>query len=144
MKHIISLVLISFLLQGCAGTRYSYKSHLQKEGDASVLRVQKGDSIELLAVGKGFPGQWGYFPWVISSSPDIARVDCKEARSVVPFREPGILLGGEVCRLTAQKAGKLMLYFGNKYNLSKDNYQDSVGVIVVESESALLETYPTL
>jgi len=131
MKRITQLFLISFLIQGCAGTRYSYTSLSEDNDGISVFRVQKGDITELLAHGNGFPGSWGYLPWVISSSPEIASVDCKKARSVIPFREPGVVFGGTVCNLTAHEKGKTTLYFGNKYNLTVDTYEKKVDVTVV-------------
>jgi len=131
MKRITYLFLISFLMQGCTGTRYSYTTLSEKNDDISVFRVQKGDITELLAHGNGFPGSWGYLPWVISSSPETASVDCKKARSVIPFREPGVVFGGIICSLTAHEKGEITLYFGNKYNLTEDIYDETVDVIVV-------------
>jgi len=133
MKHITYLLLISFLLQGCAGARYSYTSLIDKSDDISILHAQTGDIIELLAVGNGFPGRWGYHPWVISSLPEIASVNCKKARSIIPFREPGVVFGGITCNLTAHVKGKTTLYFGNKYNLTENNYEEKVEAFVVEN-----------
>jgi hypothetical protein len=130
MKNASYLFLVLLLLQGCAGTRYSYTSLIEQTDDVSVLRVQRGTVTELLAVGDGFPGWWGYYPGVISSSPDIASVDCKKARSVIPFREPGVIFGGEVCNLTAHKEGKATLYFGNKFAVDREGFEEKVDVIV--------------
>lgn len=130
MKHITFLFLISFLLQGCGGTRYSYTTLIEKNEDISVLRVQTGDITELLAVGNGFPGRWGYHPWVFSSSPEIASIDCEKARSALPFLEPGVVFGGIVCNLIAHQKGKATLYFGNKYNLTENNYEERVDAFV--------------
>ena len=133
MKNLTCLLLISFLIQGCSGTRYSYRSLVDMNQDTSSIQLQKGDVIELFADGNGFPGSWGYEFWAISSSPEIASVNCKDTRSVIPFREPGIVFGGKVCSLNAHKKGKITLYFGNKYYLNKDNYQEKYLVVVVDS-----------
>ena|GEM_PF-1411007 len=130
MKNVSYLFLVLLLLQGCAGTRYSYTSLIEETEDASVLRVKRGEVAELMAVGDGFPGWWGYYPGVISSSPQIASVDCTKARSAIPFREPGVIFGGEICNLTAHKAGKATLYFGNKFALDQEGAKEKVDVIV--------------
>ncbi|MFV8569586.1 hypothetical protein ACNQ6O_00115 [Marinobacter sp. SBS5] len=132
MNKIAYLLLVSCLLQGCAGTRYSYTSLIEENNNTSVLRLKKGDTAELLAIGNGFPGWWGYYPGVISSEPEIASVDCENARSAIPFREPGVLFGGETCNLTAHEKGKATLYFGNKYALAVDSYDEKYDVIIVE------------
>ena len=132
MKRITYLLLIFLFLQGCAGTRNTYRNQLEIENDLPILRLNKGEATEILAVGDGFPGWWGYFPWVISSSVDVASIDCKNSRSFVPFREPGVIFGGKVCNLIARKAGKATLYFGNKYNLTAENYTDKIDVFILE------------
>lgn len=132
MKYIPYILFISFLLQGCAGTRNSYTSLLEDNNEMAVIRVSKGESVELLAIGNGFPGWWGYYPGVISSAPQIASVDCNEARSAVPFRKPGTVFGGEVCTLTAHEKGTTTLYFGNKFGLDQENYREKIDVIIVE------------
>ncbi|WP_156815204.1 hypothetical protein [Amphritea japonica] len=86
--------------------------------------------MELLAIGNGFPGRWGYFPWAVSSSPEIASVDCIKSRSFIPFREPGVIFGGITCNLIAHEKGRTELYFGNKYNLSEDTYVERVDAII--------------
>lgn len=130
MKPVYCLFLL-LLLQGCAGTRHSYTGLLEQGDGVSVLRLHTGDVVELLAIGNGFPGWWGYYPGVISSSPEIASIHCAKARSAIPFREPGVVFGGEVCRLTAHNAGRSTLYFGNKFALGKDSYAEKVEAIVV-------------
>ncbi|WP_323750415.1 hypothetical protein [Marinobacter sp.] len=132
MNKIACLLLVFCLLQGCAGTRNSYTSLIEENNDASVLRLNKGDTVELLAIGNGFPGWWGYYPGVISSEPEIASVDCENARSLLPFREPGVLFGGEICNLTAHEKGKTTLYFGNQYVLTVNSYDEKYEVIIVE------------
>ena len=124
--------MIVSLLQGCSGTRNNYTSLLEKSNEGSVLRVTKGETIELLAVGDGFPGNWGYYPWVVTSTQNVASVDCKRARSLIPFREPGIIFGGTICNLIAHEKGKIILFFGNRYNLTKDQYKEKVDVIINE------------
>jgi len=133
IQKIIYFALIGSLLQGCSGTRNNYTSLLKKSNEGSVLRVTKGETTELLAVGDGFPGSWGYYPWVIASTQKVASVNCKRARSLIPFREPGIIFGGTVCNLIANEKGKMTLFFGNKYNLTKNNYEEKVDVIVNEN-----------
>ena len=124
------IILIACLLQGCAGARYSYLTELEKSHDGQVLHVNKGETLELLAVGHGFPGYWGYYPGVILAPTNIASIDCKQARSVVPFREPGVLLGGTVCNLSVHKQGMATLYFGNKFTLNEEHYKVKVDVVV--------------
>lgn len=130
MRHITYLFVISILLQGCAGTRHSYLSLVEKNNDISVLHIKKGDITELLAIGNGFPGRWGYYPWAASSSPEIASVDCNKSRTLIPFREPGIIFGGIICNLVAHEKGSTTLYFGNKYNLDEDTYVEKVEAII--------------
>ncbi|MFL0804049.1 MAG: hypothetical protein K6L81_10030 [Agarilytica sp.] len=132
MKRITYLFLTFLFLQGCAGTRYSYKNQLDIENDLPVLRLKTGETTEILAAGDGFPGRWGYFPWVISSSADVASIDCIKSRSTVPFREPGIVFGGLVCTLIAHKPGHTTLYLGNKLHLTTENYSDKIDVIIIE------------
>lgn len=130
MKPLIYLLLIAFLLSGCAGERHSYTRLVEDDNGTSVIRLHQGDVKEVLAIGNGFPGWWGFYPWIMSSSPDIASISCEAARSIVPFREPGVIFGGEVCKLTAHKKGQTTLYFGNQYPLNEENYRDKVNVIV--------------
>jgi hypothetical protein len=132
MKRITYLLLIFLFLQGCSGTRYSYRNKVEIENNLPILRLMKGEVTEILAAGDGFPGWWGYFPWVISSSVDVASINCKKSRSAVPFREPGVVFGGVVCNLIAHNTGKTTLYFGNKYSLTDDNYTDKIDVIILE------------
>ncbi|WP_027874031.1 hypothetical protein [Spongiibacter marinus] len=133
MNKIAYLLCAFCLLQGCAGARYSYKSLIEDEGDASVLRLTTGERVEVLVVGNGFPGWWGMYPGVISSASDIASIDCEDARSAVPFREPGMLFGGEVCMVSAHKKGAATLYFGNKFTLTTDSYNEKYDVIIVDN-----------
>ena len=130
MKQLTYLFFICFLLQGCAGERNSYTRLIENDNDISVIRLQQDDVKEILAIGDGFPGRWGYFPWVISYSPEVASINCQEARSLIPFREPGIIFGGLVCNLTGHKKGQTTLYFGNQFTLNETHYRDRVKVIV--------------
>jgi len=82
--------------------------------------IKLGEKCEVLAVGDGFPGWWGYYPGVISSDRRIASIDCEPGRSLIPFREPGIVFGGERCYLKAKKVGITWLFTGNKYTLQHD------------------------
>lgn len=129
-KNRIFALLAAILLQACAGVRYSYQSALDTSADSQQLRLEVGDSIELLAIGHGFPGYWGYYPWVISGAPEIATVVCTNARSLIPFREPGLIFGGKRCYLLAKKPGQLMLFFGNRSTVSPEKHQRSANVVV--------------
>ena len=130
MKNITLLCLFSLLLQGCSGIRYSYKNVLTESGNKEVIHIKSGEEVELFAESKGFPGSWGYIPHVISSTPAIASITCKEARSIIPFREPGILFGGTVCHMKAHQVGSTTLYFGNLFNVSPELYHTKVEVKV--------------
>lgn len=128
--NVVMFSLVIFSLQGCAGKRDSYTSMLDESEKEAVLHVKKGEVREILAIADGFPGWWGYYPWVMTSSPDIADVKCRDARSFIPFRKPGVIFGGKVCDLVANKAGRATLFFGSKYGLSKDSYRQKVDVII--------------
>ncbi|MEG3766699.1 hypothetical protein [Alteromonas sp. 14N.309.X.WAT.G.H12] len=131
MKPIIPLLLLLFL-PGCAGTRESYKDQLKLENGKSVLQLKKGESTEILAVGNGFPGWWGYFPGVITTQENIASIECKEKRGLIPFREPGVVFGGTVCNLIAHEPGITMLYLGNQFTLTPEHYQQKIEVQIIE------------
>ena len=130
MKPLLYIFLISFLLQGCAGERHSYTDLIEKDNSNPVIKLQKGDVKEVLAIGDGFPGRWGYYPSIISSSPEVASISCETTRSLIPFREPGIIFGGEICKLTAHKKGQTTLFFGNRFMLDEESYSDKVDVII--------------
>lgn len=104
------------VLSGCAGQRDSYRSLVSGEPPAISLSV--GDKKEVLVISNGFPGWWGYYPAIKSLNTSVASVDCSSARSAVPFRKPGMLLGGERCYLTAHSEGETWLRTGNKFGLS--------------------------
>ncbi|WP_028868443.1 hypothetical protein [Psychromonas arctica] len=132
MKQLIYVFFLSFLLQGCAGERHSYTELVESDNGISVIKLHQDEVKEVLAIGDGFPGRWGYYPSVISSSPDVASISCEASRSLIPFREPGMIFGGEICKITAHKKGQTTLYFGNRYPLNEKNYHDKVDVIVNE------------
>lgn len=129
-KTFSTFALIALLLPACAGTRYSYQSALDHSTSTPTLHVNNGDTIELLAIGDGFPGHWGYYPGVISDSSEVASIHCQDERSLIPFREPGIIFGGKVCYLNAHKAGNTTLFFGNLFTVSKENHERAIDVIV--------------
>ena len=112
---------VALLISGCSGTRHSYESLLDAESENPVIVLKVGDKREVLAVGNGFPGWWGWYPAIVSQDQSVAIVECESARSFIPFREPGILFGGEVCYLKAQKIGLTWLFFGNKYTMQPIN-----------------------
>jgi hypothetical protein len=113
IRHICCLILAGALLQGCAGQRESYKKLMDK--DQRIIRLAIGDREEALAIGNGFPGWWGYYPQIVSRDPSIASIECVSGRSAIPFRKPGVILGGERCYITAHKAGETWLLRGNKF-----------------------------
>lgn len=114
------LLMSTLLLSGCAGTRESYHSLLDETTSPATIYMAVGETKEVLAIGNGFHGWWGYYPALLTQSADIASVDCEEKRSLVPFREPGIIFGGSVCYLTAHQAGETLAQFGNQFNLAKE------------------------
>src|SRR5690554_2050202 len=116
LKTILCFVVIAIVLQGCSGVRYSYKPKLEVTPEGSVLRLKEGESTEILAIGDGFPGWWGFYPGAMTSEPSVASVSCQRSRSAIPFREPGLLFGGEVCKLTAHKEGETALMLVNALN----------------------------
>lgn len=119
------------MIQGCAGTRDSYTSALKETDPPNTLYIKKGQKVELLAIGNGFPGWWGYYPGVESSNTAIASIECIKKRSFIPFREPGILFGGEVCYLIGHHPGETTLFFGNKNSLlTEDNYEKSIEAVI--------------
>ncbi|CAA0089099.1 Uncharacterised protein [Zhongshania aliphaticivorans] len=113
-------VVILVLLQGCAGTRNSYKSLMENRDDVSAVYLKVGETKEVLAISHGFPGWWGVYPAIISLSPEIASVSCKQQRSLIPFRAPGLILGGRVCYVSANSVGNTWLKQGNEFTLSSD------------------------
>lgn len=116
---ITALLVFPLLLQGCAGVRNSYESLLDAKSDNPLIVLKVGDKREVLAVGDGFPGRWGYHPAIASHDPEVASVTCNKARSFIPFREPGTVFGGERCYIEAHKTGITWLLSGNKYTLRR-------------------------
>jgi len=110
--------MITLLAGGCAGTRESYQSLLDDSTSSPTIYMSVGETKEVLAIGDGFPGWWGYYPAMLTQSVDIASVDCKKKHSLVPFREPGIIFGGSVCYLTAHKPGETLAIYGNQFTLA--------------------------
>ena len=96
VKYLLVLCSISVLsLSACNGSRKSYESLLDPNSENPVAVLKVGESREVLAVGNGFPGWWGYYPGIISFDRSVASIDCEPGRSLIPFREPGIVFGGE-------------------------------------------------
>ncbi len=102
-------------LVGCAGVRPSYMSLIEHAVDGPAISMKLAQSREVLAISNGFPGWWGVYPTVVSASPEVASVTCAFARSWIPFRAPGVLIGGEVCQLHANRVGETWLLYGNKF-----------------------------
>lgn len=129
------LVLLTSALTGCAGQRHSYENLI--DSNTGVIHLQQGDRKEALAVGNGFPGWWGYYPHIFSNDPDIASIECEAARSVIPFRKPGLIFGGERCYIHANSVGETWIVQGNKYsNMSgqtDDQYPEEHRIRVVIS-----------
>ena len=116
-NRIFLLILTFFFLQGCAGVRNSYESLLEPGLAKPLITLKVGEKREVLAVGNGLPGWWGYFPAIASHDPAVADITCKEGRSLIPFREPGIIFGGKRCYIEARKAGVAWLLPGNQLML---------------------------
>lgn len=85
-----------------------------------TIHLTVGEVTEVLARGDGFPGHWGYVLTIVSLSPEIASVSCIEKRSFIPFREPGVLFGGEVCYLTAKKPGETWIRETNLFSVGQN------------------------
>jgi hypothetical protein len=131
----VIIIVISVLLQACAGSRASYESLVETENDTAAIYLTVGETKEILSISNGFPGWWGIYPGVASISPDIASVNCKKARSTIPFRSPGVILGGEVCYLTANSPGETWLIHGNKHTLdikSPDLPEHKIKIVVTK------------
>jgi len=116
---LLPILLAISLIQGCAGVRNSYQSLLDAGSATPLITLKVGEKREVLAVGDGFPGWWGYYPAIASHDPDVADITCEEGRSLIPFREPGVIFGGERCYVETRKAGVAWLLTGNKYMLSR-------------------------
>ncbi len=132
MRYRIILFVV-VVLQGCSGLRYSYEANLEQTPAGGVLHLKQGESTEVLAIGNGFPGWWGYYPALKVLEPSIARIDCKATRSAIPFREPGIVFGGKICELTAQEAGRTTVLLGNTFSSSMDGYTKQFELVVTEN-----------
>lgn len=116
---ILALTLITtFLFCGCAGTRESYLSLIDETTDSPTIVMRVGESKEVLAIGNGFPGRWGYYPALRTLDTSVASVTCREQRSVIPFREPGVIFGGSVCFLTAHRVGETCAQYGNQFTMA--------------------------
>jgi len=116
-KIYTTLLALTLFLPGCAGVRNSYESLLDTDSDKPLIVLEVGEKREILAVGNGFPGWWGYYPTAASLSPEVASVTCKQGRSFIPFREPGVVFGGNRCYLQAHKKGSSWLLLGNSHTL---------------------------
>lgn len=112
------LLLSLLFVQGCAGVRNSYESLLDPGSARPLITLKVGEKREVLAVGTGLPGWWGYYPAIASHDPEVAGIFCEDGRSLIPFREPGIIFGGERCFVETRKAGVAWLLTGNKYMLN--------------------------
>ena len=103
------------LVSGCSGTRHSYESLLDSDSEKPVVVLTPGEKKEILAVGHGFPGYWGWYPAIVSHDPSVVSIECESGRSIIPFREPGMIFGGETCYIKARQTGITWLLKGNKY-----------------------------
>lgn len=121
LKHIplLTLLLALLFVQGCAGVRNSYQSLLEPESTPPQITLKAGEKREALAIGTGLPGWWGYYPGIASHNPAVADITCEKGRSLIPFREPGIIFGGERCFIEARKVGMAWLLTGNKFVLGQ-------------------------
>ncbi len=113
IERMLVLLCLAFLLSGCAGVRNSYESLLDVHRENPVIVLKVGDIKEILSVGDGFPGWWGYYPGIASHDPAVASISCKRGRGLLPFREPGVIFGGITCHIEARKVGIAWLLEGN-------------------------------
>lgn len=116
-NSLFPLLLALLCVQGCAGVRNSYQSLLDSESTPPQITLKVGEKREVLAIGTGLPGWWGYYPGMASHNPAVADINCEPGRSLIPFREPGIIFGGERCFIEARKVGMAWLLTGNKLAL---------------------------
>lgn len=116
-NSLLPLLLALLFVQGCAGVRNSYQSLLDPGSTKPRITIRVGEKHEFLAIGTGFPGWWGYYPGIASHAPDVADITCENGRSLIPFREPGIIFGGERCYVEARKTGIAWLLTGNQMAL---------------------------
>lgn len=135
-QYIGFLLLAAALLQGCAGQRESFEK-LMDEGER-VIRLEQGDRKEVLAIGNGFPGWWGYYPAIVSSDPSIASIDCVASRSAIPFRKPGLIVGGERCYISANALGETWIVQTNKFS----NYQQETENLVTDDRRIRIVVSP--
>lgn len=119
LGFLMTFLVISSALQGCAGVKTSYNSLIETKSDVPAIYLRVGETKEVLSISNGFPGWWGVYPTVVSYSPEIASVECRRKRSWIPFRSPGLIFGGEVCYVTANKAGESWLRYGNSYSMDR-------------------------
>ncbi|AKH69695.1 hypothetical protein IMCC21906_02023 [Spongiibacter sp. IMCC21906] len=124
--NIVVSAFVLVMLQACAGTKNSYESLIEDKGGSSAVYLTVGETKEILSISNGFPGWWGFYPAIVSHSPEIANVTCNQERSLTPFRSPGVILGGEVCYLTANSVGETWLEYGNVHTINM-NGADSQG-----------------
>ncbi len=118
-RNFYTVALLALLLfsQGCTGVRNSYESLLETDADKRLIVLGVGEKREVLAIGNGFPGWWGYYPAFASFDPEVASVACEKGRSFIPFREPGIVFGGERCYIQTHKVGSTLLVPISQYSL---------------------------
>ena len=117
-NSLLPLLLALLLVQGCAGVRNCYQSLLDPGSPSPQITLRVGEKREVLAIGTGFPGWWGYYPGIASHNPMVAEITCEDGRSLIPFREPGIIFGGEHCYIETRKSGIAWLLTGNKMLLN--------------------------
>lgn len=121
-------LIFALLAQGCAGARHSYRSLVDVSAHSPTIFLSLGETEEVLAIGNGFPGWWGFYPSMLTLDPNIASVHCEQKRGLLPFRKPGVLLGGTVCYLTAHAVGYTWMKYGNEFTLEEEiRYVDSPG-----------------
>jgi len=97
----------------------------RKKQTNSLIVLAVGDTYEVLAVGDGFPGRWGYYPSIASHDPAVASIVCKKGRGVIPFREPGIIFVGERCYIQTHKIGSALLVPISQHSLRYSEETDS-------------------
>ena len=134
-------LILTMLVQGCAGTRHSYRSRVDESTGTPTIHMSLNETQEVLAIAHGFPGWWGFYPSMLSLDPNIASIHCKQKRGLMPFRRPGMVLGGTVCYLTAHTVGETWVQYGNKLTLEEEildasspGYDSRIKIVVGSTE----------
>jgi len=130
---VVLILPLLWLVTGCAGVRHSYQSSLDKRYEKPVIELAVGERIEVLSIGNGFPGWWGVYPGTRSLDSDVASISCESGRGLIPFREPGVIFGGETCYLDSHKLGAAWLLTGDRHALFADKLEIAMPKVADEN-----------